>query len=103
MQLTMCEMCGDKANAIDHRLSITVAKSLGYEAELRAFTLANLRWLRRRCHRRKTRQDRILARTVNAVEMNWRSAQEVTRVNRRWVSAFTLPFSINLEASERMK
>ena len=60
MQRTLCEICGDPPDEMDHRLSIEVARALGPAAMLRAFTLDNLRWLCRSCHRRKTRQDRRL-------------------------------------------
>ena len=58
IQHTLCEICGDPSDEMDHRLSIEVARALGPAAMLRAFTLDNLRWLCRSCHRRKTRQDR---------------------------------------------
>ena len=49
-------MCGDPSDEMDHRLAIEVARALGPEAMLRAFTPENLRWLCRGCHRHKTRQ-----------------------------------------------
>ena len=54
IQHTLCEICGDPSDEMDHRLSIEVARALGPAAMLRAFTLDNLRWLCRSCHRRKT-------------------------------------------------
>ena len=54
MQRTLCEICGGPSEEMDHRLSIRVAHALGPAAMLRAFTLDNLRWLCRSCHRRKT-------------------------------------------------
>ena len=59
MQRTLCEMCGDPPDEMDHRLSIEVARALVPAAILRAFTLDNLRRLCRSCHRRKTRQPAI--------------------------------------------
>ena len=66
IQHTLCQMCGEGADEIDHRLAINVARALGPAAMLRAFTPDNLRWLCRRCHRHKTRQDRLLAKFITA-------------------------------------
>ena len=103
MQLTLCEICGGRADEMDHRLAITVAKALGTEAELRAFTLGNLRWLCRGCHRRKTRQDRLIAKVASACELDWRGAKEAIRANRRWISTFMLPFSLERGPGREMR
>ena len=66
IQVTMCEGCGGPAAELDHRLAINVARALGPEAMRRAFTIENLGWLCRECHRRKTRLDRRLARFLRA-------------------------------------
>ena len=39
IQRTLCEICGDPPDEIDHRLAIEVARALGPAAMLRAFTL----------------------------------------------------------------
>ena len=93
MQRTLCEMCGDLPDEMDHRLSIEVARALGPAAMLRAFTLDNLRWLCRSCHRRKTRQDRRLAKFVTACSLDWYGAQRLLRQNRKWALSFALPCS----------
>ena len=54
IQHTLCEICGNPSDEMDHRLAIEVARALGPAAMLRAFTPENLRWLCRSCHRRKT-------------------------------------------------
>ena len=56
IQHTLCEICGNPSDEMDHRLAIEVARALGPAAMLRAFTTDNLCWLCRSCHRRKTRQ-----------------------------------------------
>ena len=61
---------------------------------LRAFTLDNLRWLCRSCHRRKTRQDRRLANFLDACSLDWYSARQLLREHRMWALAFTLPCSL---------
>ena len=93
IQHTLCEICGDPPDEIDHRLSIQVARALGPAAMLRAFTLDNLR-LCRSCHRRKTRQDRRLAKFLAACSLDWYAAQRLLRQNRRWALAVTLPCSL---------
>ena len=45
IQHTLCEMCGDPSDEMDHRLAIEVARALGPAAMLRAFAPDNLRWL----------------------------------------------------------
>ena len=94
MQRTLCEICGDPPDEMDHRLSIEVARALGPEAMLRAFTLDNLRWLCRGCHRRKTRQDRRLAKFLTACSLDWYGAQRLLRQNRSWAMSFMLPCSL---------
>ena len=85
---------GQHPDEIDHRLSIQVARALGPAAMLRAFTLDNLRWLCRSCHRRKTRQDRRLAKFLAACSLDWYAAQRLLRLNRRWALTFMLPCSL---------
>ena len=51
IQHTLCEICGDPSDEMDHRLAIEVARALGPAAMLRAFTPENLRWLCRGYHR----------------------------------------------------
>ena len=53
IQHTLCEICGDSSEEMDHRLAIEVARTLGPAAMLRAFTPENLRWLCRGCHKRR--------------------------------------------------
>ena len=79
---------------MDHKLSIEVARALGPAAMLRAFTLDNLRWLCRSCHRRKTRQDRRLAKFLPACSLDWYSAKRLLSQNRRWALSFLLPCSL---------
>ena len=79
IQHTLCEICGDPSDEMDHRLAIEVARALGPAAMLRAFTLDNLRWLCRSCHRRKTRQDRRLAKFLSACSLDWYSAKRLLR------------------------
>ena len=78
----------------DNRLAINVARALGAAAMLRAFTLDNLRWLCRSCHRRKTRQDRRLAKFLAACSLDWYSVMNLLRENRRWALTFMLPCSL---------
>lgn len=94
IQKTLCEMCGGPPEEIDHRLSIVVARALGPDAMLRAFTLDNLRWLCRSCHKRKTRQDRLLAKFLTACSLDWRNARRLLRRNHSWALSFTLPCSL---------
>lgn len=94
IQKTLCEICGDPSDEIDHRLSIEVARALGSAALLRAFTLDNLRFLCRSCHRRKTRQDRKLARFLRACSLDWRRTGQMVRQNHIWVESFLLPCSL---------
>ena len=68
-------MCGDPSDEMDHRLAIEVARALGPAAMLRAFTPENLRRLCRGCHKRKTRQDRRLAKFLSACSLDWHSAR----------------------------
>ena len=91
IQVTMCETCGGPAAELDHRLAINVARALGPEGMRRAFTIENLGWLCRECHRRKTRLDRRLARFLRACSLDWRRALRVWRLNRRWAGAFLGP------------
>ena len=92
-------MCGERADEIDHRLAIEVARALGPAATLRAFTPDNLRWLCRSCHRRKTRQDRLLAKFVTACSLDWHGARRLLRRNRRWALSFLLPGSLEPDVS----
>ena len=94
MQHTPCEICGAPPDEIDHRLAIRVARALGSAAMLRAFTLDNLRWLCRSCHRRKTRQDRQLAKFLSACSLDWYGAQRIRRRYRLWLRSFLLPYSL---------
>ena len=71
IQHTLCEICSGPSDEMDHRLAIEVARALGPTAMLRgAFTLYNLRWLGRSCHRRKTRQYRRLAKFLAACSLD---------------------------------
>ena len=99
MQRTLCEICGDPPDEIDHRLAIEVARALGPAAMLRAFTIGNLRWLCRSCHRRKTRQDRRLAKFLASCSLDWHGAQRMLGQHRRWALSFMMPCS--LEPSPR--
>ena len=94
IQHTLCEICGDPSDEMDHRLAIEVARTLGPAAMLRAFTLDNLRWLCQSCHRRKTRQDRRLAKFLSACSLDWHGARRRLEQNRRWVKSFLLPCSL---------
>jgi len=94
MQHTLCEICGGPPDEIDHRLAIRVARALGPAAMVRAFTLDNLRWLCRSCHRHKTRQDRQLARFLSACSLDWYGAQRIRRRYRLWLRSFLLPYSL---------
>ena len=96
MQHTPCEICGAPPDEIDHRLAIRVARALGSAAILRAFTLDNLRWLCRSCHRRKTRQDRQLAKFLSACSLDWYGAQRIRRCYRLWLRSFLLPYSSHI-------
>ena len=100
MQLTMCGACGGAAAELDHRLSIKVAPALGPDALMRAFTLENLQWLCRECHRRKSRLDRRLARYLAGCSLDWRSAERVARLNEAWLIAFLGP-SFGLTGADR--
>ena len=94
IQHTLCEMCGDPPDEIDHGLAIEVARALGPAAMLRAFTPDNLRWLCRDCHRCKTRQDRQFAKFVAACSLDWHSARRLLHQNHRWALSFMLPGSL---------
>ena len=87
-------MCGDPSDEMDHRLAIEVARALGPEALLRAFTQDNLRWLCRDCHRRKTDQDRWLAKFLSACSLDWHGARRLLGQNREWLQTFLLPCSL---------
>ena len=54
-----CMVCGGKErqHELDHAVALAVARARGPRAELRARDIANLRWLCRRCHVRKTGKD----------------------------------------------
>ena len=84
-------MCGDPSDEMDHRLAIEVARALGPAAMLRAFTPETLRWLCRSCHRRKTRQDRRLAKFLSACSLNLHSARRMLRQHHNWLQSFLLP------------
>ena len=84
IQHALCEICGDPSDEMDHRLAIEVAKALGPAAMLRAFTLDNLRWLCRSCRRRKTWQDRRLAKLLAACSLDWHGTQRMLGPYRRW-------------------
>ena len=99
MQRTLCEIYGDPPDEIDHRLAIEVARALGPAVMLRAFTIGNLRWLCRSCHRRKTRQDRRLAKFLASCSLDWHGAQRMLGQHRRWALSFMMPCS--LEPSPR--
>ena len=88
IQKTLCQVCGNPAEELDHKLSITVACALGRDALLRAFTLSNLQWLCRTCHRRKTRLDRRLERFVRSCGLGWRRARVLADRHHRWMRAF---------------
>ena len=56
-----CEVCRAKGKEIDHRTALSVARQLeamGDRKWWRAWTVGNLRWLCRPCHREKTNSDR---------------------------------------------
>ena len=99
---TLCEICSAPSDEIDHRLAINVARALGPAAMLRAFTLDNLRCLCRSCHRRKTRQDRLLAKFFAACSLDWYSAQRLLRKHNRWVQSFLLPCSLEPAPRQRV-
>ena len=94
IQYTLCEICGDPTDEMDHRLAIEVARALGPAAMLRAFTLDNLRWLCRSCHRRKTRQDRRLAKFLAACSLDWHGAQRMLGQHQGWARSFLMPCSL---------
>ena len=102
IQRTLCEICGDPSDEIDHRLAIGVARTLGPAAMLRAFTLDNLRWLCRNCHRRKTRQDRLLAKFFAACSLDWYRAQRLLRRHHNWLQSFLLPCSLGPAPRQRV-
>ena len=91
---TLCEICGDPSDEMDHSLAIEVARALGPTAMLRAFTPDNLRWLCRGCHKRKTGQDRLLAKFLAACSLDWHGARRLLGQNRRWALSFLLPRSL---------
>lgn len=96
-QHILCEVYGgpsDDMDQMDHRLAIKVARVLGPAAMICAFTLDNLRWLCRGCHRRKTRQDRQLAKFLSACSLDWHGAQRMRRRYRLWLRSFLLPYSL---------
>ena len=101
IQKTLCEICGSQPDEIDHRLAIEVARALGPAAMLRAFTPDNLRWLCRGCHRRKTRQDRLLAKFLTACSLEWYGARRLLRQNRSWALSFLLPCSLDPAPHEK--
>ena len=101
IQHTLCEICGNPPDEMDHRLAIEVAHALGPAAMLRAFTPDNLRWLCRDCHRRKTGQDRRLAKFLSACSLDWHSARRMLRQHREWLQSFLLPCS--LEPDPRLR
>ena len=94
IQHTLCEICGDPSDEMDHRLAIEVTRTLGPAAMLRAFTPDNLRWLCRDCHRRKTRQDRQLAKFLSACSLDWHGARRMLRQHHDWLQSFLLPCSL---------
>ena len=94
MQLTMCGACGGAAAELDHRLAIEVVRTMGPDALMRAFTLENLQWLCRECHRRKTRLDRRLARYLSGCSLDWRRARRVARRNQLWLNEFLKPLGV---------
>ena len=83
IQKTLCLVCGDPAGELGHKLSIVVASALGRGALLRAFTLPNLQWLCKPCHRRKTRLDRRIAKFVRVCGLGWRRALDLTTRHRK--------------------
>lgn len=95
IQHTLCEICGNSADELDHRLSIEVARRLGRDALLRAFIPDNLRWLCRECHRHKTRQDRRLARFLRFCRLDWQMAKELRTAHSEWLQTFLLPCSLS--------
>ena len=94
LRRTLCEIRRKGADERDHRLAIEVARTLGPAAMLRAFTPDNLRWLCRSCHRRKTGQDRRLAKFLSACSLDWYGARQLLKQNRRWALSFLLPYSL---------
>ena len=95
IQHTLCEMCGAPSDEMDHRLAIDVARALGPDAMLRAFIPKNLRWLCRSCHRRKTRQDRLLSKFLAACSLDWYGARRLLKNNHKWAMSFLLPHSFD--------
>ena len=94
IQHTLCEICGNPSNEMDHRLAIEIARALGLAAMLRAFTPENLRWLCRGCHRHKTRQDWRLAKFLSACSLDWHSTRRLLHLHREWLRSFLLPCSL---------
>ena len=88
IQKTLCVRCGGPPVDLDHELSIVVARALGEAALLRAFTLPNLRWLCKGCHRRKTRLDRRLEHYARSCDLNWWAALGLVERHRAWFRAF---------------
>ena len=66
-----------------------MARALGLAAMIKAFTPENLRWLCRDCHRRKTRQDRLLAKFLAACSLEWYGTRRLLRQNRSWALSFS--------------
>ncbi len=94
IQHTLCEICGNEATELDHRMAIEVARTLGRNAMLRAFMPDNLRWLCSDCHKRKTKQDRRLARFLRFCRMDWERAKELRDAQAEWLKTFLLPCSL---------
>ena len=101
IQHTLCKICGNPSEEMDHRLAFEVARALGPAAMLRAFTLENLRWLCRSCHRRKTRQDWRLAKFLASCVLDWHGAQQILRQHRRWALSFMLRCSLEPAPRQR--
>ena len=97
IQHTLCEICGNIATELDHRLSIVVARTLGRGALLRAFSPGNLRWLCKDCHRGKTRQDRRLAKFLSACDIDWHTAKRIVQRHGAWAQAFMMPCSLEAQ------
>ncbi len=102
IETDLCEICGSEADELDHRLSITVAKTLGISALIRAFTPQNLRWLCQQCHRQKTRQDRLLAGYLRGCALDWRSARKLIHLHRPWLDSFLLKGTLEAERTEAL-
>ena len=89
IQHTLCEMCGDPSDEMDHRLARAGPSRYAECVHSRQPALAVPE-----LSPAQTRQDRRPANFLDACSLDWHSGKRLLRENRAWALSFMLPCSL---------